>query len=339
MGKKIVDVARLAGVSPATVSLVYSNSPRVAAKTRAKVMKAGKRSGYFPNAAARAVRRGRFYRIAAVVVQYGPRGTTYVPNNGYFDTAADKLADEGYSLVFEPMHLQWYTDDFIEPPRLFMELAVDGILALPATGYVPPKLDEQLEKLGAPVVWLNRKSGDGFESVYCDEVAGGRLLAKHLIDLGHRRIGYLGFKGLHYSVEDRLEGVRSAMVEAGLDLSGLQLAVREASMVPEAERLLEADPPFTAAVCYQRRGHDAMLHMCSQRGIRVPFDLSIAHFASVWEREYLNFPTTRLEVPEPKMAEVGVELLLRKIQGRDTTDIPRAVVGKLCLGMTTGRPG
>jgi DNA-binding LacI/PurR family transcriptional regulator len=341
MTVRLLDIARHAKVSLGVVSAVVNRSKSntvVSPDTERRILSIAKELGYVPNAAARAVRQRRFQRIAGVVVQYGPRGTTYSPNSGYFDTAADKLAEFGYSLVFEPMHIKAFSDEFIEPPRLFSELAVDGVLAIPMTGYVPQQLDEKLLKLGAPVVWLNRKSDGNPNWVYCDEAAGARALVRHLAELGHRRIGYLGFKGLHYSAADRYEAVLGEMKRAGLDTSNIVMAEREASMVDEADRLLDVDPPVTAVICYQRRGYDALLHMAANRGILVPQELSIAYFASAWEVIGADMPKTLVETPEPLMAQVGVQILLNLIDGKETADIAQAVPGRLRLGMTTDKP-
>jgi len=121
-------VAELAGVSPVTVSRVFRNSSLVDPKTRKRVLEAGRKCGYVPNSAARAIRQGRFNRVAAVVVQYGDVGTSWFPNNGFLDPAVNELAIHSYSMVTEPLYLDIKNDVFHQPPRLFSELAVDGIL-------------------------------------------------------------------------------------------------------------------------------------------------------------------------------------------------------------------
>lgn len=342
MSVRLLDIARHAKVSLGVVSTVVNHSKSntvVSPDTRKRILSAAKELGYVPNAAARSMQRGRFNRIACAVVQYGKPGTTYVPTNGYLDTAADTLAESGYALVLEPMHLVPVVDDFVTPPRLFKELAVDGILGLPMTGYVPPQLDAQLAKLGAPVVWLNRKPvADGQPWLYCDEAPGAQKLVRHLVGLGHRRIGYLGFSGLHYSVQDRYAAVLAAVAAAGLDTAQIALADREASMMDEAERLLDVTPALTAVICFQRRGYDALLHAAARRGLRVPAQLSIAYFASAWEHAGDDVRRTVVAVPEPRLAEAGVKLLLRLIEGKSAGRRPPGIPGVLQVGETTVKP-
>jgi LacI family transcriptional regulator len=131
MAVRLLDIARRAKVSPGAVSAVVNRSRSntvVSPETKRRILAIAKKLGYVPNAAARAVRHRQFMRIAAAIVQYGPPGTSYTPHNGYLDAAVNELAERGYSLVLEPLHLDYQGDRFFEPPRLFSELAVDGVL-------------------------------------------------------------------------------------------------------------------------------------------------------------------------------------------------------------------
>lgn len=340
MTVRLLDIARHAQVSLGVVSSVVNRSKSntvVSPETRRRILSIAKEMGYIPNAAARAVRHRRFNRIAAAVVQYGRPGTSYTPNNGYMDAAVNALAERGYSLVLEPLHLDQVNDRFYEPPRLFSEMAVDGVLGLPVSGVVPSQVDEQLAHLRAPVIWMNRNPQETSQNVICDEPAGARLLVRHLLDLGHRRIGYLGFKTPHYSGNDRFKAVVSELTAAGLDTSGILLAENSVCVPEMAERLLAFRPAVTAIIC-QNIAFWTVFHMIASRGMKVPGDISLCYFGSAWERGMSMFPPTMLEVPEARMAVAAVDMLINLIEGKPL-DQPSKFVGTLQVGKTTGVPG
>ena len=330
----IHEVAERANVSLKTVSRVLNDSSLVAPATRERVLRASRECGYYPHAGARAMRQGQFKRIAAAVVQYGPPGTAYFPKNAYTDAAADALARHGYSLVFEPLHLEFGTDRFYEPPRLFMEFAVDGVLGLPAGGIVPPEVDEQLQRLGVPVVWMNRHVEPSRTNVACDELASTRTLVGHLLDLGHRRIGYAGFQTPHYAGEQRRSAVVSELNDAGLDASAVILADKADLTQQAVEAVLEHRPAVTAMICFHLGVFTTALHVIASRGLRVPRDLSICYFASPWELALTKYPVTLMEVPESRMAVAAVEMLVATLAGQDVA-VPEPIAGTLHVGRTT----
>lgn len=335
-------VAELAGVSPITVSRVFSNSSLVTGKTRRRVLEAGKACGYTPNAAARAIRTRRFNRVAFVVTTFEPRGHVSMPNVlSYLTAAADALAERGYSVIYEHFHLEEGTRRLIEPPRLFMELAADGVIGM-SGGFVPTDVDATLANLGAPVVWVNRNADEGVPAVVADEFDAARRLTRHLIELGHRRIGYVSYSDLrHYSAMQRLEGVRAELQAAGLSTEGLIRCKDRFSRLQTIEQLLAASPRVTALVCYNGLIYRSALQLAAEQGIRVPTDLSLAVFASEWELDMNMFPVTAVIVPEGKMSIVAVQALLPMIEQQRSADESVAVAETNAAPATASdvRPG
>lgn len=337
MQVRLLDIAKRAKVSLPVVSSVVNHSrctAMVSPAKREKILALAKEMGYIPHAAARATRQGRFNRIAAAIVQYGPPGTAYTPSNGYFDTAIHELAERGYSLVFEPLHLDYKTDRFYDPPRLFSELAVDGILGLPASGVVPAQVDEQLVAIKAPVIWMNRNPEETSQNVLCDEPAGTKILLRHLLDLGHRRIGYVGFKTPHYAGAQRYQTVRSELTAAGLEVSGAVMAEHVDFLLETMEQFLNRRPLVTALICYNHGAYRTALHCIARRGLKVPEDISLCYFASPWELGITQFPVTVLEVPEAQMAVAAVKMLVDLIEEKKVIQSP-GFIGTLRPGQTT----
>jgi len=330
------------GVKTATVSRVLNDKPnpiKVSERTKSRIFQAVKELGYQPNAAARAIRQGRFNRIACVVTQYGPRGTTYWPTMAsYLEIAADKLAEYGYSLIFEPFHIDYPTDQLLETPGLFTELAVDGVLGVAAAGMVAYEVDEKLSRLKAPTVWLNRNPESEGMVVTCDEVAGARELTRHLIGLGHRRMGYVGTQGDHHSKQDRYRGVMEELAAGGLEPVSRFLKERLTGLDVVAGELLDHQPRPTALVCYGLFEYDAAIMEAARRGIKIPGQLSVCYFASPWDRRETRSKPTRIEIPEIPMAAAGVDILMARVREKKVLPVPKPFVGKMVVGHTTAPP-
>jgi LacI family transcriptional regulator len=336
------DIARVVGVKTATVSRVLNAKPnpiKVSEKTKDKIFQAAKDLGYQPNAAARAIRCGKFNRIACVVTQYGPRGTTYWPTMAsYLEIAADKLAEYGYSLVFEPFHIDFHTEQLLETPSLFTELAVDGILGVAAAGVITSQVDEKLSSLKAPTVWLNRNPLSEGMFVTCDEAAGARELTRYLIGLGHRRIGYVGTQGDHHSKQDRYRGVMDEVAAGGLEAFTKTLKERHACLDVVAAELLDMHPRPTALVCYGLFEYDAAVMEATRRGIKIPEQLSICYFASPWDRRETKYKPTVFEVPEVRMTVAAVDILMARVREQKILSAPKPFMGKMVAGHTTASP-
>ncbi len=333
------ELARLAGVSQVTVSRALRGSSLVSPKIRQKVMDASHRCGYYPRSDARAMRSGKFKRIACVVTLHSPKDRPHNTYSGYLDTAADLLAENGYSAIFESFYLDLRTNEFLEAPRLFSELAVDGVLGITAASPVMSYVDNRLAELGAPVVWVNRDMEEGIVSVVADEEANARILTRHLINLGHRRIGYLGRIGPHYSTIQRCEGVYQELKSAGYDTSGVNYHETNTE-VASTEALLTGKPRFTAIVCYNLQAYLIALQVAARQGLRVPQDLSLCFFASSWEvSAFANFPATVVEIPEIEMAHTAIRLLLNTIEKHPRTEPVKPICGTLFEGGTATPPG
>ena len=199
----IQDVAARAGVALGTVSNVLNNPDLVSEKTRAKVQKAITELGFVRNDAARQLRAGSSRSIGLIVPD--------VRNPFYTDVArgAEDAANEQNLSV-----LLANTDDELEREQamlsLFEEQRVRGVLVSP-TG---DNLDylKQAQKRGTGIVLVDRKSSD-FSSVSVDDVAGGYLATKHLIECGRKNIAYVGGPLTVHQIADRLAGAKKAVAE------------------------------------------------------------------------------------------------------------------------------
>ena len=206
-GRKAVtraDVARLAGVSPAVVSYVLTGSDRpVSDAARARVRAAVDALGYRPNAAARALSRGRSSLIGFIVPDQ--RNSFFAGMVSMLDRAAQA---EGLTVLILSAH-----------ERRTGGEEIAGLTAQPLEGIVSadPLTSHELrviERGGTPLVYINQfRAQPGHPTLSTDYVAGARLAVEHLLSLGHRRIAFIGSSS---PLDPREAGWRQALLDAGV---------------------------------------------------------------------------------------------------------------------------
>lgn len=210
----IKDVARAAGVSVGTVSNVINRPDTVATETRARVLSAIDRLGYVRSESARQLRAGRSRIMGLLVLDMG--------NPFFVDVArgAERAAREAGLGVMVCNSAQNPGEE-AEYLSLFAEQRVRGVLLTPAdaTG----RNIEGFRRHNIPFVLVDRVAEGTTEcSVSVDDVAGGALAVRHLVDAGHRSIAYVsGPPGLN-QVRDRRTGALAALAEAGLGPDALR---------------------------------------------------------------------------------------------------------------------
>lgn len=326
----------MANVSVMTASRALRDSSLLAPDTHRRVLEACEKVGYRLNAGARATRERRFRQIACVILRIGGDDRPAWPvSYSYVNTLADELANRGYSLVLQPFRLA-PDYSFIEPPRVFYESAVDGIIAIGSTSQVPAEVHESLVALGLPMAWLNSGQLKGALCFMSDERVNAKMLVDHLLELGHERIAYLGPTLGHYSGRDRYEGVVEALQQAGADTSFvMQVAGRGAVLLPHAyDELLTRTPRPTAVITFNFQVLQALLYRASARGLAVPRDLSVSCFASPWVAD-LELPPTFVEVPERQMAQKAVPIILDQINGKSRANRCYTLSGVFRKGYST----
>jgi LacI family transcriptional regulator len=275
----IRDVARLAGVSTMTVSRVINSSGYTSLETRGRVKRAIAELGYVPNAVARHLRSKQTKAIALVLSDI---------TNPFFTTIARGVEDvagpRGFSVMF------CNTDESEDKERrylhLLVERQVDGVLLVPA-GSPNPSI-RLLRAHKVPLVVLDRRvPGRRVDNVRCDSEAGAYALARHLIGLGHRRIGVLtGRRAISTSL-DRVAGVRRALEEAGLGLDDAlvrwggfnfgDLNLADGHQMTGEVLSATADPP-TALFAANNFIAFGAIRALREMGIRVPDDISVVAF-------------------------------------------------------------
>ena len=312
----ISDVAKRAGVSAMTVSRVVNGTGYTSAETRARVEAAIDELGYVPNALARQLRSKRTKTIALVVADI---------SNPFFTTIARGVEDVAVSHGFSVMYCNTDESEAEEEQYLLMliERQVDGILLVPARS--SGESFRLLHHHHMPVVVLDRRiAARTADSVRCDSEAGAHALARHLIDLGHRRIAVLtGRRNVSTSV-DRVAGCRRALEEAGLELpdelvhwGGFNYGKsNQADGHRMAQEMLAVpgERP-TAVFCANNFIAFGAIRALTEAGIRVPDDMSVVAFDDL-PVEWVSEPfLTCAAQPAYEIGYQAATLLLDQVSG------------------------
>lgn len=319
----LAEIARECGVAISTVSYVLRGKHREARISQARaeqILETARRLDYRPNAAAVAMRRGRFNAIALAISEVIDRQSVF-PDllNGLLQATRSRdlhlvmgmLSDEQFD-ARGPL------------PRILREWAVDGLLINYIQDF-PAELEQAMEEQRLPTVWVNlKRAGD---CVYpADEEAAFDATSK-LIAQGHRRVAYLtGNWSGHYSHPDRRRGYERAM-----DAAGLKPQVPHwGRLVPRAERaalvrtVLAAEDRPTAALTYEGDDAIAVLTAAQGLGLQIPRDLSLI---GIHDRP-LDFSGRDLStwvIPAAALASRAVALLAAKIDQPDRIQPPSAI--------------
>jgi len=327
---KLSDVARDAGVSPATVSRAIAQPDLLSPETLARVRASALRLGYLPDGAARALASGRSMTIGAIVPTL---------DSAIFARALQAmqatLAQSGYLLLVASHEASPAAET--QAVRALLGRGVDGLMLVGAER--APDTTALLTASGLPVVltWC----GDGhFTAVTIDNARAGRLAAEHLIGLGHRRIGMIvGHLQFNDRQRARLDGARQALIAAGLSLPD-SLVVEQALTLAGGRAgcamLLEMDATPTALI----GGIDLFAIGCLEeahaRGMAVPDDLSVVGIDGLDMSAHVSPGLTTVHVPTGRIGNLAAQTLMAMI-AHQTVDRERVLPVELVVRRSSQR--
>jgi LacI family transcriptional regulator len=304
----IYDVAEEAGVSISTVSRVLNAPEDVKEATRARVLAAIDQLNFVPRAEATARARKGTRRIGVLAPFF-----TYPSFVQRLRGVSDALADSPYEMVIYNVESDVRRDGHLA--ALPITRRIDGliVMALPFDSRAAQRLvTHELE------VVLIEFTHPLFSSVEIDDRSGGLLVARYLVERGHRRCAFVGDSDVPvYSIhtsDERLEGYAQGLREAGLELPehyisraphGLESARRQ------AHALLDLPEPPTAIFSPSDTQAMGVLKAARERGLRVPDDLAVVGFDDVEFADYVGLTT--VHQPLEESGRVAVDLLLARL--------------------------
>ncbi|KQN77982.1 transcriptional regulator [Duganella sp. Leaf61] len=304
-----MDVARLAGVSPSTVSRILNGTAKVSDDKRLAVLAAIEKVSFAPNQMAQGLKKGRSLTIGIVVQDI---------SSPFFDETLrgidDGLKGTGYASVIVSGH--WNADEEADRVRLLLARKVDGIILL--SGRIS---DEAVLGFSGqrPIVSTGRalqtRTALGFKT---DNEYGAWLAVRHLVELGHRRIAFISGPANNHDADERLAGYRRALTEAQIDIDPALVVegnYHEASGMMAMNRLFDTHQQFTAVfAANDLTAYGARLALY-RKGIRVPDDISLVGFDDLPGSSYTTPPLTTVRQPMYDMGRIATQALLRLING------------------------
>ncbi|MDN5796589.1 MAG: LacI family DNA-binding transcriptional regulator [Intrasporangium sp.] len=324
------DVARLAGVSHQTVSRVINGASSIRPETRERVLQAIDRLGYQPNRAARALvsgRSGTIGIIATASTLFGPTSIHRTVNTaarraGYFASSVSlaEMTREGFEAAVD--HLD--------------RLAVEGIVVI--AGH-----DEALEVARSrsgrtPFVIVEGDLSRGRRTVGVDNVAGARMVTRHLLDLGHVEIAHVTGPLDWAESRARAEGWRAEMLAIGLRPMEPLVGDWSAASGYEAGLVLAAESDVTAVFAANDQMAIGILRALHESGRAVPEDVSVVGFDDVPEAGYLIPPLTTVRQDFSAIGRSAIAMLTAAISG-DADHVPSLIDPELIVRASTSSPG
>jgi LacI family transcriptional regulator len=307
---RVADVAARAGVSSGTVSNYFHNPARVADATAERIRGAIEELGYVPNDAARSLRRRETKTIGHLAFEVAN------PYSAEFVHAADR---EARALGYVALNVSSEGDPQLQTELLdiFARQRVDGVIMTPVGDAAGAA--KRLTSQGIPVVFTD--SVEGFASaVSFDDVAGGRLAGEHLVEIGHRRLAFVGDNPGINIIERRLHGLRGVVEKTpGASLTVIHLDERSISSGRSVgEKLAAMDPRQRPTGIVAVNDLVAVGILNAVYGtVGVPEEMGIIGFDDIDFASGAVVPLTSVRRPVHALAERAVQMLHRAIQHRD----------------------
>lgn len=309
---KLATVAKAAGVSIGLASRVLNEDPTVSVRpeTRKRVQAAAAKLQYVPQASAQALRQRRTRVIGLAVHDLA---STLVVK--LLEGAREEAASRGYLLLLTDADELAFN---AASRRLYLGGArIDGLIL--QDGHA--NMGEAIDEIGAglPTVVFNTPGRTLSPGVMVDELLAGRRAAEHLIEMGHREIGFIGGMQGTYTDTARLDGVRGAMAEAGLGDS-LRIVNGDWTAPGGFEaltQLLRDAPEVTGVVTVNVSTGTGALAAALESTRSVPESLSIVAIQDAWTADFTVPKLTTVVLPLRELGQEAVRLLIRYIDGDD----------------------
>ncbi len=338
----IEDVAAKAGLSVSTVSLVINNKSNVSEETRRKVKGVIAELNYHPQRSARGLASQSSGNIGFILT--GEHFSQAEPfyTKIFLGTELEARQHNYYVLLTTVPYNVGTTD---EMPRFFLEHNVDGVII---AGRIGTSWLDYIEERSLPVILIdfevpNRR----ISTVVMDNAEGARLAVEHLLELGHKNIGFIGGDIKHPSIADRYRAYRATMEDRGIAVRDSLVSVDEPNTRFEngyraAARLLASSGDRPTAVF---AANDALalgcMKFCKENGLHIPDDVAVVGFDNVESGLQAQPRLTTVNVHREEMGGLAVRRLVEMIReksivvDRSTTPV-ELVVRESCGGNDDG---
>ena len=324
---RLKDIADRAGVSVMTVSKVMRDAPDISVATKLRVRQLADEMGYTPDSLAQGLR-SRKTRLFGLVI---PAATD--PIYARIVMAIEEQSFEsGYELLIA--HSLKNAEREEQIIRRMLSRRVDGLFLTPVYRLEPdaPVYDELLRQ-SIPTVLLGHRAPfcQKFVNVETDDLSASQSGARHLIQLGHRRIAFFTGPTAAPSSQERLEGYRRALREADIPWDD-RLIFQAGSTIDEGEKaalqMLDERPGVTAVQTVNDPVAIGASTVFLQQGLRIPQDLSILGFGNVLVSEHFRVPLTTVRQPKLRLGACAMDLMIKLLRNEkpESQRLPAEIV-------------
>ncbi|MGP9784337.1 LacI family transcriptional regulator [Arthrobacter sp. MYb229] len=311
MSVSVKEVAREAGVSVGTVSNVLNRPEVVAPATVRKVTEAIDKLGFVRNDAARQLRAGHSRSFGLVILD--------ARNPFFMDVtqgAQHRALENGYTVLMGASDSSLTTEQQLLD--LFDQQRVAGVLISPMHSDLSRLW--RIRESGTPVVLVDRGSGDrSFSSVSVNDVEGGRIAVQHLVELGRKRIAFVGGPQSIEQVRHRLEGAQSVIAGAS-DASLEYLPTKQLSVIEgraAGERIVAMAPgqrPDGVFAANDLLALGILQAFVMSGKLKVPEDIALVGYDNIAFAESAVVPITTVRQPAEEIGRTAVDVLLREAE-------------------------
>ena len=330
-GVKMLDIAEKLGVSVVTVSNALAGRDGVSDSMRRKICEVAEKMGYKPSNTRSSKKKailpnsiGKSVGILTSERFVGPRGTFYWELTV---NISNKLSQMNVFTVYECVTAENENNGTL--PNMLTEKKADGVIVI---GQVHRPYIEMLSRVDVPVVFVDfYDSRYDVDSVNSDSFNGSYILTDHLVNMGHKKIGFFGNFNATSSINDRFLGYLKCLIENGLEYHReWTLDDRDDRGILYTKINFPSEMP-TAFVCNCDETAFRVIAALKSKGVRVPEDVSVVGYDNYTVSSISVPAITTMEVDIRKMAEVSVELMVKRLANPSYSEGRRIISGKLII--------
>jgi LacI family transcriptional regulator len=312
---KIIDVAREAGVSTATVSRALNNRVNVDPALSERVREAADRLGYRPNSIARSLRRQSTDVVALIISDV---------SNPFFTAITRGVEDVAQGLGYSVVLCNADEDSVKEATYLAVaeQSQVAGVILSPHQAGTDVS---GLERASIPIVVIDRPLSAGMDSVMVHSRDGAKAATRHLIDAGWKRPACITGPEEATTAQERLQGYLQAVREEGFDELFVHAPFRQHGGSSAAARLLDSATPPDAFFVANAQMALGVLEEVKRRNLRIGVDVGIVSFDDAPWAQFVSPPMSVVSQPAYDIGTQAAQLLLQRVRGIATEE-PRHVV-------------
>jgi DNA-binding LacI/PurR family transcriptional regulator len=312
---RLKDIALRIGVSVMTVSKALRDEPDVSAATRERIRALAQQMGYVPDSTAQGLRT-RTTKLFGVVI---PSITNPIFARTFF-ALEERAHDLGYDIMLTHTHNLPDREDYCV--RRLLSRRVDGLFIAPVYRLDPEaRIYQELLARQTPTVLLGPAAPfcKSFVSVEIEEMIASYSITKHLLRLGHKRIAYFTGPAVAPWAQERLEGYRRALREAGLEVDDHLIFHAGSTLEDGTKAGLQMLNESCNASAVQAV-NDLVAVGCAEtllaQGLKIPGDISVAGFGNIMVAEHFRVPLTTIRQPKFRLGQAAVDAMIQLLRGQ-----------------------